>query len=194
MERFSMLDLKMGRGMSTDGMCQARFLAALLSLLKRNPTLSLCIKIKKFAYGLIVVIIEFAKSILKNARESGQPICIYEISDNSTPKAIWWIAIPFAFLMTFFVTPMVRPMSWQQLVFTYLIPLIPLFIAWDGAVSNARTYSREDIDILLEGLKSKSYSWETGTIKGKGGNKMYLLGLPAKRLANQFLKKPNATV
>lgn len=118
-----------------------------------------------------------ARAILKDASDSRQPICIFEISDNSAPIWLWWTAIPFSFLMVFFITPLVRPMSWQQLVFTYLIPLIPLFIAWDGAVSNARTYTPGDIEALLEGLHTEGYNWEIGQIKGSG-SKMYVLGLP----------------
>jgi len=121
-----------------------------------------------------------AKEILKNATDSKQPILIFEISDNSPPVFLWWLAIPFAFIATLFVTPMVRPMTWQQLVFTYLIPILPLFIAWDGAVSNVRTYTLEDMDMLTEELKSKDYIWEKGKIKGKGGNKLYLMGRPVR--------------
>jgi hypothetical protein len=119
-----------------------------------------------------------AKQILKNAQESKQPILIFEISDNSPPIFLWWISIPIAFIITLFVTPMVRPMTWQQVVFTYVIPILPLFIAWDGAVSNARTYTLEDIEILIQGLSDENYHWEKGKIKGKGGNKVYLLGKP----------------
>lgn len=121
---------------------------------------------------------ETAKSILYNAKENRQPILIYEISDNSYPIWLWWSAIPFAFIIVFFITPFIRPMSWQQLVFTYLIPILPLTIAWDGAVSNARTYTLSDLDILLNDLKSDHYAWEKGSLKGKGGKKIYLLGIP----------------
>jgi hypothetical protein len=121
---------------------------------------------------------ELARKILKNAKEANQPILIFEISDNSAPIFLWWLAMPFAFIMTFIFTPLVRPMSWQQLLFTYLIPILPIFIAWDGAVSNARTYTLEDMEDLIQGLSDKSYSWEMGKLKGKGGNKLYLLGSP----------------
>ena len=121
---------------------------------------------------------ELARSILKDAKESRQPICIYEISDNAAPRWLWWLAIPPAFIMTLFVTPLVRPFTIQQLVFTYLIPILPLFIAWDGAVSNARTYTLHDLDVLLEGLQSADYKWEKGVVKSRLGNNLYLLGLP----------------
>lgn len=119
-----------------------------------------------------------ARQILENAKESKVPICIYEISDNSYPTFLWWTTIPLIFLMALIITPFVRPLTWKQIVFTYIIPIIPLFFAWDGAVSNVRTYSLEDLDILLKGLESEDYKWEKGRITKKA-NKLYLLGFPA---------------
>lgn len=118
-----------------------------------------------------------AKQILASAFEGKQPICIFEISDNSYPKFLWWATIPINIITCLVITPMVRPMTWYQLVFTYLIPIIPLFFAWDGAVSNARTYTLNDINVLLEDLKSPDYIWESGTLKGRG-NKLYVIGKP----------------
>lgn len=120
---------------------------------------------------------EAAKSILKAAEAEQKPIFIYEISDNSTPKYLWWLALPINFIMCFFITPMVRPMTWQQLFFTYIIPIIPIFFAWDGAVSNARTYTLKDIDILLENLGSDQYKWTSGVTESKM-KKIYLYGKP----------------
>ncbi|WP_207435766.1 hypothetical protein [Sabulibacter ruber] len=118
-----------------------------------------------------------ARHILINAQERKQPICIYEISDNSLPTFLWWVALPLNFIMALLITPFARPLTWRQILFTYLIPLIPLFFAWDGAVSNVRTYTLRDLDVLLEGLSSDNYRWEKGIIPGKA-KKIYLLGLP----------------
>jgi len=125
---------------------------------------------------------DVARKILKDAEDKQQPICVFEISDNSFPRGIWWIAFPINIITTLLITPLVRPMTWQQIVFTYLIPVLPILIAWDGAVSNARTYTMNDLDILLEGMGSDRYQWEKDTIKGKPGNKIYLMGLPKDRL------------
>lgn len=120
-----------------------------------------------------------AKQILASAQKSHSPICIFELSDNSTPFWLWWLSFPINILTALFITPMVRPLTWQQLLFTYPIPIIPLCFAWDGAVSNARTYTINDLDELLDGIQSSTYCWEKGTIKGKGGTKhLYLLGSP----------------
>lgn len=121
-----------------------------------------------------------ARDILMDAQEARKPFLAFEISDNSAPKAIWWLAFPINILMVLFITPFVRPMSWQQLLFTYLIPVLPLVIAWDGSVSNARTYTLNDLDELLKGTETEGYRWEKGTIKGKMGKRVYILGLPQK--------------
>lgn len=123
-----------------------------------------------------------ARQILKNAKDSKMPICIYEISDNSHPTFLWWISIPIIFLMALVITPFVRPLTLKQIIFTYLIPIIPLCFAWDGAVSNVRTYTLSDLDILLEGLESEYYKWEKGIISKKS-NKIYLLGMPVRKKA-----------
>ncbi|MGM0507053.1 MAG: hypothetical protein ACQER4_07695 [Bacteroidota bacterium] len=118
-----------------------------------------------------------ARNLLSAFQESRKPVCIFEVSDNSTPIGLWWIAFPINVLMTFFITPMVRPMTWQQLVFTYIIPAIPICFGWDGAVSNARTYTLSDLDELLSDIEPTNYEWEKGKIEGKT-NQIYLLGLP----------------
>lgn len=121
--------------------------------------------------------VDSAKKILASAVTSRQPICVFEISDNSFPAFISWIALPINFIMCLFITPFVKPLTWQQLVFTYLIPIIPIFFAWDGAVSNLRTYTLSDLDNLLKDVPSENYKWEKGIIKGKS-KKLYLLGTP----------------
>ena len=120
---------------------------------------------------------DIAKKILKDAQEEKQPICIFEISDNHYPIWLDWLALPINILSVFLITPMVRPFTWRQFIFTYIIPLLPIFIAWDGAISNMRTYTLSDMDELLEGLHSDSYEWEKGTIEGRA-RKLYLIGTP----------------
>lgn len=117
------------------------------------------------------------RAILEAAYKSRQPICIYEISDNSFPIGLWWVPIPINFMMCMFITPLVKPLRWYQIVFTYIVPIIPVCFAWDGAVSNARTYTHDDLNELLQGLEDDTYTWEKGTVKGPQ-NKLYLIGKP----------------
>lgn len=119
-----------------------------------------------------------ARQVLLHAVQNNQPILIYEISDNSFPKWLWWLAFPINIITVLLLTLAVRPLHIGHLVFTYLIPILPLIIAWDGAVSNARTYTLQDLDTLLSDIPQHGYHWDKGTIPGKGGAKLYLMGYP----------------
>lgn len=121
---------------------------------------------------------EMAKQILRNAQTSKQPILIFEISDNSHPNWLTLMSMPITFILCLFVTLKVRPMTWQQIVFTYLIPIIPISFAWDGAVSNVRTYTLSDLKVLLNDLQSDNYHWETGAIESKPSSQLYIIGKP----------------
>ena len=118
-----------------------------------------------------------ARNILQSACSNKETLLIYEMSDNSYPAWLWWTAIPTNIIMCFFITPFVRPLTWQQLLFTYLIPIIPICFAWDGAVSNARTYTVEDMNELLSNVRCENYNWDIHTIKQKG-RKLIIIGQP----------------
>lgn len=78
------------------------------------------------------------------------------------------------------MTPFVKPLTWRQLVFTYLIPIIPICYAWDGQASLPRMYAANDIDELLNGLGKNNYYWEHGPAKRSNGKKLgtYIVGYP----------------
>lgn len=122
-----------------------------------------------------------ARQILSTAKNQGKPILIYEMSDNSAPIFLSFLALPINLVMALFVNLAVRPMTWQQIIFSYLIPILPVTFAWDGAISNMRTYTLDDLDELLEGLHSDDYHWKKGTIKDRG-KQLYLIGKPIKQL------------
>ena len=120
-----------------------------------------------------------ARAILKQASESGDPIIIYELSDNSAPpKYLWWIGLPLNLLFGFFVAARVRPMSPKHFFFSFLVPIIPICFAWDGAVSNARTYTQADLDELLEGVHSEGYRWTKGKRGARPMQQLYCIGVP----------------
>ncbi|MFK7812674.1 MAG: hypothetical protein AB8B59_09280 [Maribacter sp.] len=125
-----------------------------------------------------------ARKILESAEENQQPILIYEMAENKIPLLIWAVFLPFGLLilmlMTLFMTPFVKPLTWKQLVFTYLIPIIPICYAWDGQASLPRMYALKDVDELLEGLGKNNYYWEYGPAKRSNGKKLgtYIVGYP----------------
>lgn len=125
-----------------------------------------------------------AKDILRSAKESNQPIMIYEMAENKIPLLVWWLFLPLSLVilvvMVLFMTPFVRPLTPAQLILTYIIPVIPITYAWDGQASLPRIYTLDDIDILLDGLRSEEYIWEKGPAMNEKGKKQgyYLKGYP----------------
>lgn len=125
-----------------------------------------------------------ARQILESAYKSKEPILIYEMAENKMPLLLWWLLLPISLciliVMTFVMTPFVRPLTPAQLVFTYLIPIIPLAYAWDGQASYPRMYTYEDYDELLDGLKDASYSWTVAPAKNAKGKTQgyYIMGIP----------------
>ena len=125
-----------------------------------------------------------AKNILKSAQDNKQPLLIYEIGENKVPKLLWWLMLPLSliilFVMSWLMTPFVKHLNWKQLLFTYIIPIIPLCYAWDGQASIMRTYTFDDVEGLLKDFKNDSYSWEISKAKKANGKKLgyYILGLP----------------
>ncbi|MFK7798226.1 MAG: hypothetical protein AB8E82_12285, partial [Aureispira sp.] len=76
-------------------------------------------------------------------------------------------------------TPFIRPFSLLRLLFTYLIPIIPICVWWDGIVSAFRTYSVAEMQDLVQALNnSTSYDWDIGEKKGKLNKILYLIGTP----------------
>ena len=127
---------------------------------------------------------DVAKGILKSAQDHKQPLLIYEIGENTIPTILWWLLLPLSlailFIMALFMIPFVRPLGWSQLLFTYLIPIIPLCYAWDGQASIMRIYTFNDIEYLIRDFKNESYNWEITKAQKANGKKAgyYILGLP----------------
>ena len=80
------------------------------------------------------------------------------------------------------MTPFVRPLTFSQLFFTYIIPIIPIIYAWDGQASLMRTYSFKDLESIIEELDNNKYSWEIDDALKKSGKKAgyYVFGYPLK--------------
>lgn len=83
-------------------------------------------------------------------------------------------------LMVLLTTPFIRPFRWSRLVWTYLIPVVPVVSLFDGLVSCLRTYSVQELRELTQGLNAKNYLWEIGEIRSKAGlvRLTYLIGGP----------------
>jgi hypothetical protein len=116
-----------------------------------------------------------ARAVLQNAVESRQPICIFEIPERSVS-----MLLPFFFTPAYvwLATPFIRPFRVSRLVFTYLLPLVPLTCWWDGLVSAMRAYTVKEMLALTQGLGG--YNWFAGrvSIPGTRAHVTWLRGIP----------------
>jgi hypothetical protein len=122
-----------------------------------------------------------AKGILADAVEKRVAIGIFEAS-LKPPLGIFFLLIsPLLTVIAYILmTPFIRPLSWWRLLWTYLIPIVPLTTSWDGIVSFLRVYSFEELKGLTDSLQKKAYTWEIG--RASTGTPIfeftYLLGYP----------------
>lgn len=117
---------------------------------------------------------EDAVQILQNAVDSGNPIALFETQERNIPSILAMIFSPVSVLLT---TPFIRPFSFGRIFFTYLFPIVPLFILWDGIVSALRTYSVKEMNALVSQVKNNdTYEWQIGKKKSGPASVPYLIG------------------
>jgi len=120
------------------------------------------------------------EKILGDAVAKGVPIGAFEVTERNIINIVLMPLV--AFFAAFLITPFLGNMTLGRFVFTYLIPIAPLCMAWDGFVSCLRTYSLAELDAITGKLASDSYRWESGKIRGFNYagpyNITYLLGIP----------------
>ncbi|MGB0891611.1 MAG: hypothetical protein ACPGUU_04605 [Flavobacteriaceae bacterium] len=119
---------------------------------------------------------EEAKLILQNAVDSNAAIAIFEGQERSFTSIIAMIFSPISVLLT---APFIRPFKLGRIIFTYLIPIIPLVCLFDGIVSSLRTYSVKEMTDLVNQIKNNdNFHWDINRVKSGPGVILYLLGTP----------------
>jgi hypothetical protein len=98
---------------------------------------------------------ETAKTVLESAVNNKRAIAIFEITERSIVGILNMFLVP---IVVLFVTPVIRPFRWSRLLFTYVIPILPLALLWDGIVSAFRTYDGDDIRELVANFPT--YEWK----------------------------------
>lgn len=115
-----------------------------------------------------------ARLILKNALDVKSSIAIFEAQERSIPSFLAMVFSPISVLLT---TPFIRPFKLGRIIFTYFIPLVPLFVLWDGVVSSFRTYSVAEMQNLIKEVdEANLFEWKVGKIKSGPSKLLYLIG------------------
>jgi hypothetical protein len=118
-----------------------------------------------------------AASILSGAVKDNQPIFIVEAQKRDLSHIIRFALSPIFVLL---LTPFIRPLRFRRILFTYLIPIIPVFVLWDGIVSVLRTYTLQELNEFSKEIDPEgSFSWEADEITGKGVTLLVFSGVPS---------------
>lgn len=113
-----------------------------------------------------------ATLILRDAIANRQPIGIFEFTIRRPVPAFLMLLSPIG---VWHLAPTIHPLSMWKLLLTYVIPLIPLLVAFDGMVSCLRTYTPEEV-ISMAG--ESDYKWRSGIEESPNGPITYVIGYP----------------
>jgi hypothetical protein len=120
---------------------------------------------------------EEAREVLENAVDHAAGIGVFEYTERNW--LIWTLPVLLIPLFVWVCTPFIRPFSWRRLLWTYLLPVVPVVAMWDGLVSNLRTYSVTELGKLVEQIGSQRFHWRIGRIRSIGPSRVtYLIGTP----------------
>lgn len=117
-----------------------------------------------------------AVRVLRRTVRADHSIAIFEATQRSPKAILLTLLTP---LLVLLMTPAIRPFRWSRLALTYLIPVIPLVVLFDGIVSCLRTYSPEELLALGHADAPSGVTWRAGLLTGGPIPVTYLVGVPS---------------
>ena len=104
-----------------------------------------------------------ARALLQDSVNKRQAIGVFEATARHTLTFLSIFLIPIA---TWLFVPFRRPFRWSRLLWTYLIPVTPFVLFFDGIVSCLRAYSVGELQEMTSAIDSSGYRWEIGEKSG----------------------------
>jgi len=125
-----------------------------------------------------------ASRILCDAAKEQQGIAIFE-GANRDIKTV--LAICFLPLAALFITPAIKPFRWSRIFWTYVVPLVPFMLWFDGLISCLRAYSQDELLQMSRKVQAKDYHWQVGTRANGFISITYLIGYPKKTRSRELV-------
>jgi hypothetical protein len=121
---------------------------------------------------------ETAASIIEDAVRKRRAIAIFEgINHRGAGLLFMPLQLPAILLLT----PFVRPFRWSRLFLTYVLPLIPFLVLFDGTMSMLRLYLEDELRELVARVPdADTFDWDIGTtaVMPGGLGLLHLVGIP----------------
>jgi hypothetical protein len=105
-----------------------------------------------------------AEHVLADAVQNGQGVAVFEVP-RRCPVTI--LATCLMALAAFLFLPFVRPFSFSLFAWTYLVPVLPFVMWFDGIVSCLRSHSLSELRELAGQPVMRSHEWWCGTLRAQ---------------------------
>ena len=117
-----------------------------------------------------------ATAIMANAVQAREPIAFFEAQERTFKNLVGMLLMP---IMVWVLTPFIRPMTPVRLLFTYIIPVLPLLIFFDGVVSVLRCYKPAELQAMAKQADpSGTYRWTAEQLKAGPARVLVFYGAP----------------
>jgi len=121
-----------------------------------------------------------AREILRDAMVKDRGIAVFELARRDAKTLLAICMMPFLVML---LTPRIRPFLWSRLLWTYLVPVVPMAIGFDGLVSCFRAYGLEELEEMRKEMEEapgpKEYCWELGVERTGFLPVTFLIGYPS---------------
>lgn len=116
-----------------------------------------------------------ATAILRDAAENAAGIAIFEAVSRSPLALAAALFVPVPLL---FVAPFLEPFRGSRLLWTYLLPVLPMVLAWDALASVRKAYTPQEMLAMAQEARA-DYDWRVGQTSGRFPLRVtYLVGTP----------------
>ena len=89
---------------------------------------------------------------------------------------MWVLLVPIFVLLS---TAFMRPFKWSRVLWTYVVPLVPLTCLWDGVVSQLRAYTVSELRDMAAAAGPMTWRVDDPRLYRTGARVTYLIGWPA---------------
>jgi hypothetical protein len=104
-------------------------------------------------------------AILRAAQQAKVPFFAAEATHRSVRGLLVTALVP---LLVLLLMPKVRPRRLLPLLLTYLPPLLPVLIWWDGFASTLKSYRAEELQAIVSAIEEPGYTWRVMEMQGRG--------------------------
>jgi hypothetical protein len=118
-----------------------------------------------------------ARAILAAAVRDREGIAVFEACSRTYAALGMMLGVPVA---VWVLTPVIRPFRWSRLFWTYVLPVLPAAMMFDGVVSCLRIYTPDEMKAMAVEAGGDAFEWDAGLDYPPGSAIPipYLIGIP----------------